>query len=567
MSTVVCGRHTLTFHGALGARIARAAPRTTAEGPIGAPREVGLLPPFLMGRQDAVALAHAAIGDRRPVNFHADCGYGKTTLLRHIVALGAEHDPSVAHAYLKLGGFGAADLLQRLVTELYTVEGAVRLTAQECAQVLGGATAIVALDDVALTQGQLEYLRRIMPGCGLVLGSAEPVLADGGAVHDLAGLARSAGVSLLSRELGRLIPEGELDAARELVAAIGGQPLRIRQAAALVRSGEHSLATLAAVATRDPGELDRLSVDALTVDERRVLAVTAFLAGALIPPDLAGVMAGIAFAGEKLEGLFHKGLVEHPDDRFGLPVCKGGTYRQLLFQYFSLGSSVRGLTEWLASPELRGEEAHSALEAVVGLLGYAAGRREWQAVIQVVRAGEPVLFAQGYWDTWANALDQGVEAARQLGDTVSESYFLHQKGTLAYFEDNSGRARELLEEALEIRVRLADEDGADRTRENLAFVTPGGPSSRSSRRGEPPTPPRDWRRIRRAAVYAAVGVVTLLLGALLLGGLPGAEDTAKSTPGGQDKSGSAAPGGTGSGDKGTDGGRKPAEQQGAEQQR
>ncbi|GHE47657.1 hypothetical protein GCM10018785_16530 [Streptomyces longispororuber] len=555
MSTVVCGTHTLTIDTALGARIARARLRTTATDPLGPARTRGLPQPFLMGRDAAVRLAHTAVENREAVNFHAPCGYGKTTLLRHLVALGTARGATEPHVYLKLGDFGLDDLLQRLVSELYTLRPAeaseepVRLTTQQCAQILGHANALVALDDVTLTESQLAYVRRMLPGCALVIGSGEPVLGEGGAVHDLGGLVRAAGVSLLARELGRVIRPEEAQAAHDLVGAVQGQPLHIRQVAALVTSGEHTLASLAAVAERDPGELDRLSIDALTADERRVLAVCAFAAGALIPATLVAAMADVAYVTTALDALFRKGLVEHPDDRFGLPVCKGETYRGLLLGYFALATAERGLVEWFRERPAVGEEAHTALESAVGLLGYAAGVREWQAVIDIVRAVEPVLFVQGRWETWQRVVACGLEAARARQDALAEAYFAHQRGTLLFFQDRAEEAGQELEKALDIRDRLADEEGAERTRENLAFVVAGPNGTAPPRR----RPPRDWRRIRRAAVVAGAGLAAVVAGGFALDalGLNGSDDQGRDKPPGVSGGTSAGPsGGSGNGGNG-----------------
>ncbi|MFF9896059.1 hypothetical protein [Streptomyces longispororuber] len=545
MSTVVCGTHTLTLDTALGARIARARVRTAATDPLGPARTRGLPQPFLMGRDAAVRLAHTAVENRESVNFHAPCGYGKTTLLRHLVALGHARGATEPHVYLKVGDFGLDDLLQRLVSELYTLRPAeaseepVRLTTQQCAQVLGHANALVALDDVTLTESQLAYVRRMLPGCALVIGSGEPVLGEGGAVHDLGGLVRAAGVSLLARELGRVIRPEEAQAAHALVGAVQGQPLHLRQTAALVTSGEHTLASLAAVAERDPGELDRLSVDALTADERRVLAVCAFAAGALIPATLVAAMADVAYVTTVLDSLHRKGLVEHPDDRFGLPVCKGGTYRGLLLGYFALATAERGLVEWFRERPAVGEEAHTALESAVGLLGYAAGAREWQAVIHIVRAVEPVLFVQGRWETWQRVAACGLEAARAQQDAVAEAYFAHQRGTLLFFQDRAEEAREELEKALDIRDRLADEVGAERTRENLAFVVAGPNGPASPRR----PPSRRRHRIRRAAVVAGAGLAAVVVGGFALDalGLTGPDDERRGKPPGVSDGTSAGP--------------------------
>ena len=155
-----------------------------------------------------------------------------------------------------------------------------------------------------------------------MFGCATRVPVRSGSSHDLPGLPVDAALSLLEADLGRPLTSQELPAARDLAAAVDGQPLHLKQAAALVREGSHSLAALARQAAADPVVLDRLSISSLTDGERRALAVLAFAAGALLPPELVDVIGQAAQLGECLSALRRKGLAEQRRDRFGLPVCK-----------------------------------------------------------------------------------------------------------------------------------------------------------------------------------------------------------------------------------------------------
>ena len=102
-----------------------------------------------------------------------------------------------------------------------------------------------------------------------------------------------------------------------------GQPLHLRQAAALVRAGERTFAELAAAAERDPESLDWLAIDALPNPQRRVLAMLALAGGALLPPDLLSAMASVADIREAISDLHARGLAGREEDRFGLPTVQG----------------------------------------------------------------------------------------------------------------------------------------------------------------------------------------------------------------------------------------------------
>ncbi|MDV7220330.1 hypothetical protein [Streptomyces prunicolor] len=527
MASVICGTYRLTLLTGPGGRIERGNLRTALPDLLQRAGGRSLPPPFVLGREEQIDIVDRAIRNRTTINFHAACGYGKTTLLRNIVALGAVHGAAARHIYLKSGPFGLDDLPQRIVGELFTSAEPVQLTSSECAQVLGHANSVIALDDVLLTPEWAEYLRRIMPGCALIIGSQQPVLSDQEEMYALGGLAESAAMSLFFQELGRPIGHSEYAAAQSLIDTVAGQPLHIRQAAALIRSGEHSFASLAQRVAGRPEELDRLSLNTLDTDERRLLALCAFTAGALLPAGLVGAMTDCLFAREKLESLYRKGLVEHPDDQFGLPVCNAEPYRALLFQHFELGSCVHGLLGWLVSRASGGAEAASGLEAAVSLLGFAADQRQWQMVIRIVRVVEPILFVHNRWATWLSALEQGVEAARQTGDAVSEAYFAHQKGTLHFFRNEAQTARHFLERALQLRNHLGDQEGAALTQANLAFLGVGIPS--------PPPPPQSpggpskWRKPALVAA-AVVAIVFLALAAKTALGGAGETHTSPPTP-------------------------------------
>jgi hypothetical protein len=98
----------------------------------------------------------------------------------------------------------------------------------------------------------------------------------------------------VTRDLGRQLTRAEQAAVSSLIAAVDGQPLHLRQAAALVRENERSFQELAETAEHGPEEIDRISVNALAVPERRAPAVLALAAGALLPADLVGAMGDVA---------------------------------------------------------------------------------------------------------------------------------------------------------------------------------------------------------------------------------------------------------------------------------
>jgi hypothetical protein len=100
------------------------------------------------------------------------------------------------------------------VAGLYVCDQPVKLTPQECSRLLGQVSAVIAIDDLRARPDQVAYLLEILPGCSLVIGSADPVLGGGSSSHRLAGLPEETALTLLADDLGRPLTGEEHDAAR-----------------------------------------------------------------------------------------------------------------------------------------------------------------------------------------------------------------------------------------------------------------------------------------------------------------------------------------------------------------
>jgi hypothetical protein len=210
----------------------------------------------------------------------------------------------------------------------------------------------------------------------------------------------------------------------------------------------------------------------------------------------------LAYLGESLESLHRRGLAEQREDRFGLPVCKAESYRQLLLKDLHLAASARALSSWLATADPTAVESQSAAEAALAIMDVAAERADWATVVRLASTAERALFIAGRWEAWHHMLGQGLAAARASGDRAAEAFFSHQQGTLAFCHDQLDEARRLLRQALTLRQQIGDEAGAEITRHNLQLLEPP----------HPPPPPR--RRVpRRAATIAGSILTTLALAA------------------------------------------------------
>ena len=71
-------------------------------------------------------------------------------------------------------------------------------------------SAIVAVDDMCASPDQVGYLLDVLPGCGLVIGSARPVLGRRGSSWTLDGLPEQSALALVAGDLGRPLTAEEL---------------------------------------------------------------------------------------------------------------------------------------------------------------------------------------------------------------------------------------------------------------------------------------------------------------------------------------------------------------------
>ena len=487
------------------------------------PRDPGPLPsPRILGREQAAAEALRAIAQGRPIGFWAACGYGKTTLLQHITVRAAQRYGAARCVYLRADRGGVDDLLQQAVTRLYQSDLPVKLTPGECAHLLGRSGLVLAVDDAPADPAQAGYLADVLSGCTLVLASDRRVAIPGGDSHELTGLPASTALELLATVLGRPLASDEIAAAGNLVTAVKGQPLHLRQAAALVRDGSHTIASLAAQAAADPAVLDRLSVNALCDRDRRILAVLALTAGALLPEPVVTAIGQAAAVGESLALLHRRGLAERRRDRFGLPACKAESYRAMLLSDLELGGAGGGLGRWLAEAGAASGDLLPGADAALAILEFAAERQEWATVVQLARAVEQTLFLAKRWQAWHHLLGQGLAAAK-AGAASAEAYFAHQLGSLELCLDHLDEAARLLRDAQALREQAGDTDGATLSRQNLEQIEPPDPPP-------PPQPSRpSWRRWLSGLHPAAVALATMLS---VLGLLAGSMEIARALGGG-----------------------------------
>src|SRR5262245_54306055 len=269
----------------------------------------------LVDRQLDLAAALSALDAGLPVEMTGEAGIGKTALLRHL----AHHLRAASFVdgivYLSARQQPPADLHQLLFEAFCESDGFHKPTDVEIRQALQARRALILLDDVDVAEEGLDQLVDSAPRAAFVIATRERRLW--GDVHSLAlkGLPADDAVLLLERELERSLDAAERAGASSFCAALGGHPLRIRQAAAVIREQGLSVDAWAGIVTQGPIAHLMGSID----DKgRRVLLALAALPGSPLQALHVSAIAQATDIEPSLTALVRRGLVVLNRSRYRL---------------------------------------------------------------------------------------------------------------------------------------------------------------------------------------------------------------------------------------------------------
>jgi hypothetical protein len=478
--------------------------------------------PGLLDREAEIGAATAALQSATPVEFYGQAGLGKTTLLRHL-----SHHPAATSfpdgiVYLSARHQPLADLLQSFFDAFYESDVPFKPTNAQIRHALQGKQTLILLDDVDLVRDEVETLMDAAPGCTFLLASSERRLWGEGRAMALHGLPLDDSLALVERELGRPLTPEERPAAQALCTALDGHPLRLIQAAALVREPGHSLAEVAhQVQSASPSEALMAQILAsLSEPEQRILAALATLGGAPLSTEHLAALTGLADAAPVLETLLRRGLVQTDSPRYS-PTGTLGEYLQQMWDLSPLAErALAYFTAWAEQHRSAPDHLLEETDAILQVLGWGGGAGRWAEVLRLGRAVEGALALGRRWDVWAQVLQWVLQAARALRDQATEAWALHQLGTRALCLGDTATARTSLIKALRLRESLGDRTGAAVTRHNLDLLV--GPPPPPRRPPQPPETPSPTGPAAPVAPLLSKEIVVLLSVLLLvLGGLVG----------------------------------------------
>ena len=270
----------------------------------------------LLNRQIEVAAALSALDAGLPIELSGEPGIGKTAVLRHL----AHHTRAASFvdgiAYVQARGQPFTDLLQLIFEAFYESDEISKPTNAEIRRGLGDKQALIILDDVDLTQHELEQVLDIAPQSAFVVATRARCLWDEVRSLTIKGLSPEDAVLLFEREVDRALDDAERAAATSLCAGLEGHPVRILQAAALVR--EHGISVDGCGRSMTPATLIAELLVSIDDKQRRALLALSALPGVPLTAQDVSSIAELADVEPALRTLARRGLVSSKESRHRL---------------------------------------------------------------------------------------------------------------------------------------------------------------------------------------------------------------------------------------------------------
>ena len=388
---IAVGRYVLQIGEQSGA-VVREASRTERAHFHPRPTPILLRPRLIRGlldRRTELAAALSALDAGMPIEATGEPGIGKTAVLRHLA-----HHPRTASfvdgiVYLAARHQSSADLLQLIFEAFYESDEICKPTDVEIRRGLQDKQALILLDDVQLTQHELEQVLDIAPHSVFAVATRERCLW--GEVRSIAlkGLPVEDAVLLLEREIERALDVAERSAAGSLCAALQGHPLRILQTAAIIRERGISLDECARNIV--PAGLMSELMASIEAKERRALLALAAVPGVPLRVQHVSGIAEVLDVEPSLMTLVRRGLVVSSQSRHQLADGVGDQLRRSADLKPWLNRGITYFTAWAERHRRSPGDLLDDSEALLRVQQAATDARRWE------RSCDWVVFSRARW--------------------------------------------------------------------------------------------------------------------------------------------------------------------------
>ncbi len=437
------------------------------------------LPPpgfdHLLGRNDVVKSAIAALQSGQSVEFYGNSGVGKTVLL-HCLA----HETQVKSAFrdgvISLDAFHPHknDLLQSLYSVFYESNPHELLTTTQIRQLLQGKQALILLDDDHMRGREIADLMSAAADCTFLLASPTSRLSDKKYSFSLSGLSVEDAVTLIERKLQKSLNH-ELADVRTICTTFNGNPMHLLLAAVSVRDSLLTFAQIVSIIDSPTPAKSLIAeiVKLLPAPKRCILDVLVIMGDVGLRGHQIAAITELPDAVGMLEKLRRLSLVQADGFRYRLSntIIEASPPLQLTP---TLEKAIAYFINWAQNQNQ--SQIESEIDAIVEVLNVAMQVGLNHEALSLVRVVESALIMHKRWDLWEQVLLQGVKAAEAEKDSEAVAWVWHQLGTHAIANEDQTTATTYLTKALKLRKSLADEPGIAVTSHNLNLITATNPT-------------------------------------------------------------------------------------------
>jgi DNA-binding MarR family transcriptional regulator len=195
-------------------------------------------------------------------------------------------------------------------------------------------------------------------------------------------------------------------------------------------------------------------VMALSPAERQVLAAVAVVGHASLSAEELAELVEVDDVAPLVDDLERRGLIKRDErKRYSALGRVGEEIRQTDAALASGDRLLKYMATLAKGGQLTPERLVEDAEAILGLSEWAAERREWAALLELVKTLEACFGIAHRVQEWLTLLERGRSAARALGDERSEVWVLQQMATASASAGDAPAAQRYLREADNLRRR------------------------------------------------------------------------------------------------------------------
>jgi hypothetical protein len=438
-------------------------------------RPISLRPrpfPGLLDRTQETEIIKAAIAAAKPITVFGENGIGKTSLLRQITHLTELKEFADGVFYLLLHNEEIEDLLQTIFDAFLVSSNAQKPTDGQLRNDLKEIHALIILDDISLKREDVSILLDAMPQSLFILASLERSLWGEGQAVPLDGLPEAEALQLFERELGRALTDDERPAAIQICTVLLFHPLRILQAASMIREEGLSILETFSRLTRTRTQSPVLEVALKNSNEtqKKILSMLAVAGGFMLTREHLVALTSSATFDADMKSLIGGGFVQAEGSGFSLSSEALSSLSQIWDLSGWEDALLNHFSSWLkTSPQ--DMLIDQVADTLFHLIKRAGEKKDWPQVVTLGRVLERFYLLKKKWQGWLKILELLRLAAKALADRKLEGWVLHQMGSRAMSMGVKETAQEFFKQALNIRHAIGDKAGLAVTQHNMSVLS------------------------------------------------------------------------------------------------